>query len=94
MSDRMEKAYRTAMLNLAQRFPGRKLDRREAAEAVEWFGDTLATLDGHFTALVERMPAEITDRVNAIDGQDRLGELAEAFRALGDKLCEETDAEP
>lgn len=68
------------------------LSSREAAEAIEQFGDDLAKLNRAFDAVCGRMHSAHVDRVNEIDFQDKLDVIAEAFRALGDRLSRECDA--
>lgn len=69
-----------------------ELDAREAAEAIEQFGDDLAALSIAFTKLCGRMSSDTVDEVNAIQHEDKIDTVAEAFRALGDRLCREYDA--
>lgn len=71
----------------------REMDSREAAEAIEQFGDELAKLTRTFNNTCARMRSDHVDRVNAIDFQDKLDTIAEAFRALGDQMLRECDAE-
>ena len=68
------------------------LARRDAAEAIEQFGDDLAKLIRSFEALCNRIPNDMVDQVNAISAQDQLDTIAEDFRKLGDELCRECDA--
>jgi hypothetical protein len=68
-----------------------RLTARQAAEAIEQFGDDLAALNRAFDKLCDRMSGGTMDQVNAIEHQDRLDTIAEAFRALGDRLCRECD---
>lgn len=68
------------------------LAARAQAEAVEQFGDDLAALTRSFDRLCSRMTGLAIDGVNAIPDQDKLDTVAEAFRALGDRLCRECDA--
>lgn len=69
-----------------------KLTARAEAEAIEQFGDELAAMMRGFDRLCSRMSAEAIEGVNAIPHQDHLDTVAEAFRALGDRLCRECDA--
>jgi hypothetical protein len=68
------------------------LTTRQAAEAIESYGDALAGLDRAFTRLCERMPDGAIDRINAIPLQDRLSEIIEDFRKLGAEMSAECDA--
>lgn len=68
-----------------------KLTAREEAEAIEQFGDDLLKLDNAFTRLCSRMSPGALASVEAIDHQDQLSTIAEAFRALGDAFCRECD---
>lgn len=68
------------------------LSSREAAEAIEQFGDDLAKLNRAFDNACARMHWTDVDRVNEIDSQDKLDGIAEAFRALGDRLSRDCDA--
>jgi ElaB/YqjD/DUF883 family membrane-anchored ribosome-binding protein len=68
------------------------LTYRQEAEAIEQFGDDLAKLMRDFDQLCARMSPGAIDGVNAIPNQDHLDTVAEAFRALGDRLCRECDA--
>jgi len=74
------------------------LTYRQEAEAIEQFGDDLAALNREFDRLCAYMSPGATDAINEIAHQDKLDTIAEAFRALGDRLCrlcdedeEETD---
>ena len=74
--------------------PTRKhgLTDREAAEAIEQFGDDLAALQRAFDKLCDRMPSPYIEMVNAIPLQDELDSIAEGFRKLGDGLCQDLEA--
>ena len=70
------------------------LTPRQSAEAIEQFGDDLAKLCRVLDGLCNRMPNGAIERINAIPDQDHLDTVAEAFRALGDRLsrdCDEAD---
>ncbi len=72
----------------------RTLSAREAAEAIEQFGDDLAALQIAFDRLCRRMPSGFLDGVNSIPNQDELDTIAEAFRAEGMRLnaiCDEAE---
>jgi hypothetical protein len=64
-----------------------RLTDRQAAEAIEQFGDDLAALNRAFDKLCSRMSPADVDAVNEIAHQDRLDGIAEDFRHLGDRLC-------
>jgi ElaB/YqjD/DUF883 family membrane-anchored ribosome-binding protein len=68
-----------------------KLTPRQQAEAIEQFGDDLAKLCRDFDRLCQPMASEAIDHINAVQNQDHLDSVAEAFRALGDRLCREID---
>jgi ubiquinone biosynthesis protein UbiJ len=68
------------------------LTYRQEAEAIEQFGDDLAALNRAFDRLCERMSPGATDAINDIADQDKIDTIAEAFRALGDRLCRLCDA--
>lgn len=68
------------------------LTYRQEAEASEQFGDDLAALNRAFDRLCDRMSPGATDAINEIAHQDKLDTIAEAFRALGDRLCRDCDA--
>lgn len=69
----------------------RTLTAREAAEAIEQFGDDLAALNRAFDRLCDRMSMETCDLINEIPHQDDLSAIAEGFRKLGDRLCRDCD---
>ncbi|WP_141653115.1 hypothetical protein [Phenylobacterium immobile] len=69
-----------------------KLTPRQAAEAIEQFGEDLAKLINAFDAVANRMPDGFVDVINGIPHQDQLDTIAEAFRERGDQLCRDSDA--
>jgi ElaB/YqjD/DUF883 family membrane-anchored ribosome-binding protein len=72
--------------------PSTNLTARQTAEAIEQFGDDLAALNRALDKLCERMSRDTVDAINALPDQDKLDTIADAFRALGDRLCRECDA--
>ena len=72
--------------------PRSPLTPRQAAEAIEQFGDDLAKLNKAFDKLCERMSFEVMDRVNDVDHQDELSTIAMDFQALGAELSRDCDA--
>jgi len=72
----------------------RTLSARDAAEAIEQFGDDLAALNLSLTDLCRRLPSHALQAVNDVPQQDVLGFIAEAFRAEGMRLnaiCDEAE---
>jgi hypothetical protein len=68
------------------------LTGREWAEAVEQFGEDLSRLNKAFDRLCDRVAIPAVDRINEIPNQEHLQTIADAFRALGDRLCRECEA--
>lgn len=72
--------------------PTHKLTARQEAEAIEAFGDELASLCRAFDRRCSRMSAWACDGINAIPHQDHLESIAKAFQALGAELNRQCDA--
>jgi len=71
-----------------------KFTAREEAEAIQAFGDELASLTRGFDRLVNRMSNEAIERINAIPEQDHLETVAKAFQAIGEAMsraCDEAE---
>jgi hypothetical protein len=69
-----------------------KLASRDAAEAIEQFGDDLAALIISLDRLCNRMPPAFVERISGLPNQEHLETIAEAFRALGRELEAEIGA--
>ena len=65
---------------------------RASAEAIEQFGDDLASLVRAFDLLCDRMPSSEVDWINRIPDQDKLDTIAKDFQALGNRLSRDCDA--
>jgi hypothetical protein len=73
---------------------GYPLAARDAAEAIEQFGDDLAALSRSLDRLCERLPPVALEAVNSIPSQDAIDTIAQAFRAEGMRLgalCDEAE---
>lgn len=70
----------------------KQLTCRQAAEAIEQFGEDLAKLQKVFDKLCDRMPSSEIDWINRIPDQDKLDAIAKDFEALGDRLNRDCDA--
>ncbi len=68
------------------------LARRDAAEAIEQFGDDLAKLSRSLDRLFERLPGDMVQRLNVIPHQDRIDSIAESFRQCGMGFSRDCDA--
>jgi hypothetical protein len=69
----------------------RTLSAREAAEAIEQFGDDLAALNRAFDSLCRRMPTAALDAINSIPDAEELDTIIDGFRAAGQRLSAECD---
>ena len=70
---------------------GGNLTNREAAEAIEQFGDDLAKLSRSFDRICSRMTSDQVEWVNTVKGRDRIDTVVELFRSVGDAISRECD---
>lgn len=69
----------------------RPLTPRQAAEAIEEFGDELASLIKAFERKLSGMNAAHFEAINAIPHQEWLDDIAQGYRAAGERLNRECD---
>ena len=65
-----------------------KLTKRQQAEAIEQFGDDLLKLCRRFTGGFD---LAVVDRVCAVENQEELEVIAQAFQRLGQQMQRECD---
>lgn len=67
------------------------LTARQEAEAIEQFGDELASLSREFDRLCNRLSAHAIDRINGVERQEHIETVAKAFQVLGARMSTECD---